>query len=142
MFLGQSSNAIDEKGRITIPARFRELLGDSAYVTLGLSQNLIVLPEQSFLEKADKANAPGMTNLDANFFRELFFANASHLEFDKAGRALIPQFLRDAAGLSNSAVVAGVGMNFEIWNPDRWAKQLARMQDPEYIAERLKRLDI
>jgi len=142
MFLGQYEHTIDEKGRMTIPARFRELLGDGGYITFGFDHNLIVLTTESFNVKAQKANEPGITNSDARFFRRFFFAKAHRLEFDKAGRILIPQFLREQAGLSNAAIVAGVGTDFEIWSPERWAEQTDLMQDAEAIAERFEKLDI
>lgn len=142
MFLGQFEHTIDEKGRMTIPARFRELLGEGGYVTLGLDQNLVVMTAETFKKRAEKALEPGLTNENARIFRRVYFSSAAELQFDKNGRILIPQFLRSSAHLENAAVVTGVGADFEIWSPQLWADQIAKMQDPVFLAEHTNMLNI
>ena len=131
MFLGQYEHTIDEKGRMTIPARFREMLEDGAYIMLGLDQNLMVMTASYYEQKAEKANEQSITNEDARMLKRLLFSTASRVEFDKAGRILIPQFLRNLTGMQNSAVVVGVGQLFEIWTPERWGEQLTQLQDSQ-----------
>lgn len=142
MFLGQFEHTIDDKGRMTIPSRFREQLGDAAYLTLGLDQNLVIMPAEIFEQRSDKARQPGITNEDARIFRRHFFGNASQLEFDKFGRILIPQFLRNSAQLNGAAILVGVGDDIEIWSPQLWAEQVNKMQDTAFLAEHTSQLDI
>jgi len=142
MFLGQYELTIDEKGRMTIPARFREMLEDGAYIMLGLDQNLMVMTASYYEQKAEKANEQSITNEDARMLKRLLFSTASRVEFDKAGRILIPQFLRSLANLQSSAMVVGVGELFEIWVPERWAEQLRQLQDAENLARRFAALNI
>ncbi|NLG97532.1 MAG: division/cell wall cluster transcriptional repressor MraZ [Chloroflexi bacterium] len=123
MFLGRYEHAIDEKGRLTIPVRFRELLSNGAYLTQGFDQNLMVLPAPSFELMCDHVNEMSMTDPVARQLKRFIFSSAERLEFDRAGRMLVPQFLREAAQLDGAAVIVGVGDYFEIWSPQNWAKQ-------------------
>lgn len=142
MFLGQYEHSIDEKGRMTIPARYREMLANGGYLTLGLDQNLVVMTAETFERRSAKALEPGITNEDARIFRRVFFGNAAPLEFDKNGRILIPQFLRSRVHLENAAIVTGTGEDFEIWSPQLWAEQLNKMQDPVFLAVHTNSLNI
>ena len=142
MFLGYYEHSIDEKGRLTIPARFRELLLDGAYITQGFDQNLVVMPSMHFERMSAKVNTMSITNAAARQLKRLIFARADRAELDKAGRLLIPQFLRDAGKLENMAVIVGVGDNFEIWNPDLWAKKDQLLQNSEDTSELFESLDL
>jgi MraZ protein len=142
MFFGRFYHSLDEKGRITIPARYREDLGDSVFIVQGFDRNLIVYTARSFY-----ANSVGFTQIrvnDANAraMQRLFFSGAEPSDVDKAGRILIPQYLRNFAGLKDEAVVVGVGVQFEIWAPDEWRKQEEQFQDAELNALRFSNLDI
>lgn len=127
MFLGQYYHTIDTKGRLTIPARYRELLEGGAFITIGLDQNLMVLTPEAFTNLAQRVNERSFTDPDARLFRRILYANVEKVEVDKAGRILIPQFLREAVGLDGEAVVVGAGNFFEIWTPTRWANQTAEI---------------
>lgn len=142
MFLGQYRHNIDEKGRLTIPARFRELLADGAYITQGFDQNLMVLRTATFEFISKRVNQNSMTDQVTRELARLLFATAERAETDKNGRILIPQFLRQAAKLNGEAVLAGVGDYFEIWAPAGWEQQIARMQDTEANAGRFVALDL
>lgn len=142
MFLGRYEHTIDEKGRLTIPARFRELLADGAYVTQGLDHNLIVLPTSSFHTMSESVNALSMTDPTARQLRRLIFSSAVQCEIDRAGRILLPQFLRDAIQLTDTATIVGVGGHFEIWSPDYWAEQSTLLQDADSNAQRFAALDL
>lgn len=142
MFLGQYRHNIDEKGRLTIPARFRELLADGAYITQGFDQNLMVLRTATFEFISKRVNQNSMTDQVTRELARLLFATAERAETDKNGRILIPQFLRQAAKLNGEAVLAGVGDYFEIWAPAGWEQQIARMQDTEANAGRFAALDL
>ncbi len=142
MFLGRFEHTIDEKGRLTIPARFRELLFNGAYVTQGLDRNLIVLPASSFQNMSENVNALSMTDPSARQLRRLIFSSAVQCDFDRAGRILIPQFLRDSIGLVDTAMIIGVGGHFEICSPSSWAAQNEILQDADANAQRFANLDL
>jgi MraZ protein len=131
MFLGQYSHNLDNKGRLTIPARYRDLLLDGAYVTQGFDRNLIVMTVSAFETLSHNVKQMSITDSKARMLRRLIFSNGERVEVDKAGRILIPQFLRQGAGLNGEAIVVGVGDYFEIWSPEHWAEQASRLQDAE-----------
>ncbi|HSO26903.1 MAG TPA: division/cell wall cluster transcriptional repressor MraZ [Anaerolineales bacterium] len=143
MFLGQYYHNLDGKGRLTIPARFRELLGeDAAYIMQGFDNNLMVLPTAAFEALTHRTNQTNLTDPAARLLRRLIFSTANHVEVDRAGRILVPQFLRQNSNLDSEAVVVGVGDYFEIWAPDRWSQQVDQLQDVEANAQRFLALDL
>ena len=142
MFLGQYRHNIDSKGRLTIPARFRELLSDGAYIAQGFEQNLIVLKTPTFEFISQKVNQLSMTDQTARELKRLLFSTAEYVTPDKNGRILIPQFLRDVAGLDHEAVVVGVGEYFELWSPEPWENELGKLHDTDANAQRFSALDL
>jgi MraZ protein len=142
MFLGRYEHTIDEKGRLTIPARYRELLENGAYVTQGFDHNLIVLPAPSFEQMYAHVNQMSMTDPNARQLKRLIFSSAERCEFDRAGRILLPQFLRESVGLDGSAVLVGVGDYFEIWAPQGWLQQNQVLQDTETTTQRFAALNL
>jgi MraZ protein len=131
VFLGRYDHTIDDKGRMTIPARFRELLGGEAeaFISLGFDQNLIVWPAPAFAALTAHLGSLSVADPSARLLRRIFLSNAFQVEFDKAGRILLPQPLRAAAHLENSAIVSGVGETFEIWAPTHWQEQDALIEE-------------
>ncbi len=143
MFLGRFYHNLDDKGRLTIPARFRDLLlPDGAYVMQGFDKNLLVLPTADFEAFGRHVNHQSMTDPDSRLLRRLVFSTADRLEFDRAGRILIPQFLRQAAGIDTNVVLVGAGRYFEIWSPEAWGIQDEQLQDPQANAERFSAFDL
>ncbi len=142
MFLGRYEHNIDEKGRLTIPARYRELLENGAYVTQGFYHNLIVHPVSAFEELFSKVNHLAFTDPIARQLKRFIFSTAERCEFDKTGRILLPQFLRESAQLNEEAMIVGAGAYFEIWSPQNWAKQDESMQDTETTVQRFAALSI
>jgi MraZ protein len=142
MFCGQYRHNLDNKGRLTIPARFRELLEGGAYVTQGFDKNLMVLSVPSFDFISQSVNQMSLTNSMARELRRLLFSTASRVEPDKNGRILLPQFLRDVAELNTEAVIVGVGNYFEIWSPAPWNEQITRLMDTDANAQRFAPLDL
>jgi MraZ protein len=120
MFLGEHQHSLDAKGRVILPARFRDQLADGAYVTKGRGGCLFVYTAQEFENVAEQvrdASKRGARELQA---ARTFFAGASELAIDRQGRAAIPTTLRDFAGLEREVVVAGVFSRIEIWDGQRW----------------------
>ena len=141
MFVGQFEHNIDEKGRLTVPAAFREELSQGAYITRGFDNNLIVLSKDNFEKLFQRAQAYSLTKPEVRDVNRLFFANAALLEFDKAGRILIPAFLRQSARLDGEAVVAGAGRYFEIWSKELWADKDEQLNDAKLNDTKFEMLD-
>jgi MraZ protein len=143
MFLGQFYHSLDDKGRLTIPARFRELLADEgAYLMQGFDQNLMVLTRTSFEAISRRINQTSMTDPTARLLRRLLYSTADRVEVDRVGRILLPQYLRETAGLDGEAVIIGAGEHFEIWSPDRWAAQTEQINDSEANAQRFESYEL
>lgn len=142
MFLGTYEHTIDEKGRMTIPVRFRDLIVEGAYITLGFDHNLMVLTNEVFSSLSARINAMSITNSSARDLRRLMFANAVLIETDKAGRILIPNFLRQMIQLEGQAIVIGVGNYFEIWSPQLWSPKSTELLDGEINSQRYETLDL
>ncbi|MFA9463864.1 MAG: division/cell wall cluster transcriptional repressor MraZ [Velocimicrobium sp.] len=119
MFMGEYNHSIDSKGRIIVPAKFRESLGEKFVVTLGLDGCLFVYPDKewdSFV--SELKSLPG--NKEARQLQRYFMAGAASMEVDKQGRILIPSKLREAVGLEKDVVFVGVLSKIEIWSKERW----------------------
>lgn len=130
MFYGQFHHNFDDKGRLTIPARYRELLAaEEAIVMRGFDQNLIVFPASAFERISRRVYQMSLTDPKARLLRRLVFSGASHLEIDKSGRILLPQFLRENYAQGPSVVVVGAGNYFEIWAPELWDGQEGMLRD-------------
>lgn len=141
MFLGQFYHNLDDKGRLTVPSRFRESLSSGgAYVMQGFDKNLMVLPESTFESVSHRIQKMSMTDPTARMLRRLLFSTADRVEMDKSGRILLPQFLRQSAGLDIGLVVVGSGDYFEIWAPEEWSKQAEKLMDAQANADRFSSL--
>lgn len=141
MFLGRYAHTLDAKGRLAIPARFREELAGGVVLTRGIDRCLALYPMSSWIPLAEKVNALPITDPDARAFRRMVFAEAVNLELDGQGRILVPPELRQYAGLDREAYVVGVHSSIEIWNPVRWQEQLAAIDEGGVaIAQRLASL--
>jgi MraZ protein len=146
MFLGQYQHNLDDKGRLMIPARFRELLEGGAYITQGFDKCLMVLTEAYFKQVYERIEAMNLADPTARLLRRLILANAYGVEVDKIGRIVVPQNLRTFLGFENGTggelVVAGQGEYFEVWSPATWAEQMAQLQDTEANNARFSTLDL
>ncbi len=142
MFLGRYEHTIDDKGRLTIPARYRELLEDGAYVTQGFDHNLIVHPVASFEEMSARVNRLAFTDPVARQLKRYIFSAAERCDIDKAGRILLPQFLRELAQVDGAVILVGAGDYFEIWSPAIWAQQSHALQDTDAAAQRFSAITL
>ena len=142
MFLGQYQHNLDEKGRLMIPARYRELLAAGAFIMQGFDRCLMVMTDSHFQEVYERINAMNMADPNARLLRRLILSTAYPVEIDKVGRILVPQMLRQVNGLGGEAIVAGQGEYFEVWNPLEWNEQVSQLQDIEMNNQRFATLDL
>lgn len=142
MFLGQFQHSLDEKGRLMIPARYRELLAAGAFITQGFDKCLMVMTENYFQQVYDRINAMNLADPTARLLRRLILSNAYPVEVDKVGRILVPQNLRQVIVLESEAIVAGQGDYFEVWTPAAWNEQMNQLQDIETNNQRFATLDL
>ena len=142
MFLGQFQHNLDDKGRLMIPARFRELLAAGAFITQGFDKCLMVMTDVYFKQVYDRINAMNLADPTARLLRRLILSNAYQVEVDKVGRILVPQNLRQVITLDSEAIVAGQGEYFEVWTPATWNEQMDQLQDIETNNQRFATLDL
>jgi MraZ protein len=142
MFLGRSDHSIDDKGRLIIPVRFRELLDRGAFVTQGFDRNLMVLTTTAFDQIYAYVNQMSLTDPSARQLKRLMFSSAERVDLDKVGRILLPQYLRDLAQLTTEVILVGVGDYFEIWSHENWEKQNELLQDTEANEHRFAAFNI
>src|SRR5512138_3476481 len=142
MFLGQFQHSLDEKGRLMIPARYRELLAAGAFITQGFDKCLMVMTDVYFKQVYDRINAMNLADPTARLLKRLILSNAYPVDVDKVGRILVPQNLREFLGIANGElVVAGPGEYFEVWTPAEWRAQMDPVQDVEATEQRFATLD-
>ena len=120
MFLGRFENRLDEKGRLSMPAKFRPRLAEGFVITRGFEQCLTIFPMPEWQALADNLARFPVTDQKARSLRRVLFAQAADTELDRQGRMLIPEYLREAAGLGADVIVAGMDGYIEIWDVERW----------------------
>ena len=141
MFMGEYNHTIDAKGRMIVPSKFREQLGNEFVVTKGLDGCLFVYPNEEWHNIEEKFRTVPLTTKDARKFSRFFFAGAASCEVDKQGRILIPPNLREHADLQKEIVSAGVLNRVEIWNRDRWVES-SNFDDMDEVAEHMAELGL
>ncbi|WP_204517040.1 division/cell wall cluster transcriptional repressor MraZ [Brevibacillus fulvus] len=143
MFMGEFQHSIDEKGRLIIPAKFREELGSSFVITRGLDQCLFVYPMDEWKALEERLKSLPFTKADARAFTRFFFSGAAECEWDKQGRVNIPTNLRDHAKLVKECVVIGVSSRVEIWSKEEWENYFNQSEGSfNEIAEKLVDFDL
>ena len=120
MFMGEYSQTIDTKGRLIIPSKFREELGETFVVTKGLDGCLFVFSDEEWKAFEIKLKSLPLTNKNARQFARFFVAGATPCELDKQGRILLPATLREFAGLEKDVVLTGMLNRIEIWSKEKW----------------------
>ena len=118
MFMGEFHHSIDEKGRLIIPAKYREILGESFVITRGIEHCLYVYPTKSFQNIVSKLESLPFTKKDARSFNRFFMSGATAIEFDKQGRMNIPSPLINYANLTKNCVIIGTIDRLEIWDEE------------------------
>ena len=143
MFLGEFNHTIDDKGRLTIPAKFRDELESGIVITRGLDGCLWAYGRSEWEALAEKIAKLPTTNPAARNFSRFVFSSAFDSIPDRQGRILLPQNLRDYAGIQNETIVIGVKNKLEIWNPTKWSEVVTAVeQDTEAIVAQLQDLGI
>ena len=120
MFLGEYTHTIDDKGRLTIPAKFRGELLSGLVVTRGFEQNLMVFPLDGWQDLAERILSRPLTDEGVRTFRRRVFSGAVDLAPDRQGRIVIPAYLREFAGIDHEVVVAGMYNYVEVWHRSNW----------------------
>lgn len=120
MFMGEYQHSVDAKGRLIVPAKFREALGETFVVTRGLDNCLFGYPMDEWRKLEEKLKGLPMTKKDTRAFARFFFSGATEVEIDKQGRINIPTTLITHAHLEKECVVLGVSNRIEIWAKDAW----------------------
>lgn len=120
MFLGEFTHNIDDKGRLTIPAKFRGLLAAGLVVTRGFDRNLMMFSLDEWQELAGRIAQRPLSDEGVRAFRRRVFSGAVDLTPDRQGRILVPPYLREFAGIEGEVVIAGMFNYIELWNTDAW----------------------
>jgi MraZ protein len=143
VFLGEFEHTIDDKGRVAVPARFREEITDGLVLTRGFDRCLQAFPRLVWQSLSERISALSIGHEEVRNLRRLIFSGAAELELDRQGRILIPSNLREYAGVRESVIIAGVNTHFELWANERWERVLNDLDDSaSAMAEQLAALGI
>lgn len=132
MFRGRYEHTIDSKGRLSIPAKFREILSkkyDDRLVITNFDHCLIAFPEEEWVVLEQKAGSFSLLSRDTSAFFRFFYSSAVDCVIDKQGRLLIPQSLREYANLKKDAILVGEGKRIEIFAKDRWLEEARKAEE-------------
>jgi MraZ protein len=142
VFTGEYRHAVDDKGRVAVPVRFRAELTGGAAVSKWIDGCIAIHPRAAWEALANRVGALPVTDASARVFQRYIFGTAFEVELDRQGRVVVPSVLREFAGLKDEAVVVGSRDHLELWAPDAWAAYSARMDDPDVLAAHLQGLGI
>ncbi len=143
MFIGEYTYSLDDKKRLAVPVKFRNLLGKKAVITRGLDQCLFIFSAKEWESLAEKISKLPLSQSDARGFARLMLGGAMEVTIDSMGRVLVPDYLKKYASLNKKAVLVGVLNRVEVWDEATWEKYKgATEKEGENIAERLKELGI
>ena len=142
MLLGEHEHALDDKNRLTLPARLRDQLGERVVVTRGLDGCLYVYAAAEWAKLAERVGTLDALSREARTMQRFFFASAVDAELDKQGRIVIPANLLEVAGIGREVTVAGIYDHLEIWDRAAWRDQRQTVEgSAEDVAERLANRD-
>ncbi len=128
MFLGQYRHLLDDKARVTLPAKFRPQFAEGLVMTAGIERCIWVYPADEFAKLAERISALPLTGQEAAAFRRLIYGNAYDASLDKQGRVVVPEKLRRHASIQDEVVVTGVGRFVEVWSPIEWERAQEAIQ--------------
>ncbi|MBE5819793.1 MAG: division/cell wall cluster transcriptional repressor MraZ [Clostridia bacterium] len=143
MLIGEYAHSIDTKGRLIMPAKLKEDIGEKFVITKGLDGCLFVYSQKEWKNFEEKLRAFPLTNKDARALMRFFLAGAMECEIDKQGRFLITSNLREFAGLEKEVIIVGVLNKIEIWSKDKWTAYTEKENlEADEIAEKMSNLGI
>ena len=142
MLIGEYEHSLDTKGRLIMPAKLREAIGDKFVVTKGLDGCLFAFSIEEWSNFEEKLKSLPLSNRNSREFTRFFLSGATECEIDKQGRFLIPTNLRETASLQKEVVIIGVGTRIEIWNKEKWNSYNDENISVEDIAENMTMLGI
>jgi len=142
MFTGEYRHTVDDKGRLAIPTRLRAQLAEGGTVSAWIDGCVAFHPKDEWSRMTSQVDALPVTDKAARNFRRLLYGTAFEAKLDKQGRFVLPQTLRDYAGVEAEVVLVGAGSRIELWSPERWDDVREQMEQPEALAESLQGLDI
>lgn len=138
MLLGEYEHTIDDKNRLTLPARFRQAFADGVVLTRGMDGCLYAYARGDFESLVERVGTLDPLSKEARTMQRFFFAGATDQELDKQGRVVIPAALGKHAGLEREVVVAGIHDHLEVWDRAAWLAQMNEVEgSAEHVAERL-----
>ena len=141
MLMGEYSHSLDQKGRLIMPAKLRQDIGEKFILTKGLDGCLFAFSQNEWLNFEEKLKQLPLSDKNARNFVRFFLSGATECEIDKQGRFLIPNNLREAGKLEKDVIIIGVGTRLEIWNKEIWQKCDEEISAEE-IAENMANLGI
>lgn len=143
MFIGEFQHSLDSKGRLIIPSKFREGLGERFVLTKGLDNCLFVYPLSEWHNFEEKLKTLPLASRDARAFVRFFFSGATECELDRQGRILLPANLREHSGIEKDVAVIGVSTRVEIWSMEEWSRYNSdKIMGYDEIAEKMEQLGI
>lgn len=143
MLIGEYHHTLDPKKRLSLPAKFRKELGERIVITRGLDACLFLFSESSWRSIAEKLASLPLSQADTRGFSRFLLSGAFEAEADGAGRILIPEYLKEFAGLGSAVVLAGVSDRVEVWNENTWSEYRRRIEkNADQLAENLGSLGI
>jgi MraZ protein len=143
MFIGEYNYSLDDKARVSIPAKFRASLTEGAVVTRGLDNCLFVYTKDEWVTLAEKVSSMPIGKADSRAFSRLILAGAMDVALDKQGRIVLPDYLRQYAGITKKVILAGLYNRLEIWDEEKWnAYKLETERTGNDIAEKLGELGV
>ncbi len=141
MLIGEYIHTIDDKKRLSLPAKFRKELGKKIVITTGLDKCLFVYTEARWRKMAEQLSGLSMGQADTRSFNRFLLGGAVEAEVDALGRILIPDFQKEFADLKTRVVIVGVHNRLEIWNDKTWSEYKSRMEkQADVVAEKLGEL--
>lgn len=143
MMIGEYSHSLDDKGRLAIPKKFRLDLAKGAVVTRGLDNCLFLYTKKEWQKLAEKLASLPFAQANTRAFARLMLAGAMDVEVDKQGRIILPEYLREFAGLKKEVVVAGLYSRLELWDSIKWDEYKKRTEaESSQIAEQMSQLGV
>lgn len=138
MLIGQYEGKVGEKHQLSLPKKFRDIVGDSIIITKGFENCVIIVSEENWKTLLEGTEGRPFTNKNTRQLQRFLLGNASYVKLDNKGRFIIPEYLRNFAGITNDVIFAGISRFIEVWNKNKWDEHQADLtKNIESIAQKL-----